>query len=465
MRSAFGTLPKVLKVGMLLLSINKHGYAQDTSYNYELNLDIPAIDLPFNLDASRTGQLFDSYSMQQSLAITQNFHNINYYLSNQLWHKIIKPKSTTRKIWNRVAANVTSGAVDYAFTYYGVVLSPQWLHEEFHRNGLTIRNIASYNETYNQFNGGYANGSISRVKDEDLIRFKREAPQEMIRSFAAGIESEYLLLRNMQKDNFFKSTRYPNILMNILLTNHAVGYVNQFKRKDYDHSIDLMNQYGTIESERDYVGWDFTPWVYDLHRPSEPYEDRGVHPSGNGIDRAIKTTKLNRDEYQYLEKMGKMQYLNFITPFMIGIDRISLSPSTTFNFAVRHYLNSFGYDLTIDLFIERNNKEFLLSLHKYSNNIKCFPGLEIESPSINYTLKNKQISFSPAVMLWMQPENFYGREAKFGGSLKTRVALSLNHWLATYAVLEAKTKGWVAGNPYLSENIGFRMGLYATIRQ
>src|SRR5690606_16136868 len=126
----------------------------------------------------------------------------------------------------------------------GVVLSAQWMHEEFHRAGLTIRGIASYDETYNRLNGGFANGSVSRVKDEDLIRLKKEAPQELVRSFAAGIESEFLLLRGLQKDNFFSDSKHANIALNILLTKHAIDYVNQFKQKDYNASIDSMNAYG-----------------------------------------------------------------------------------------------------------------------------------------------------------------------------------------------------------------------------
>src|SRR5690606_15695072 len=190
---------------------------------------------------------------------------------------------------------------------------------------------------------------------------------------------------------------------------------------------------------------------------------RGTHPSGTGIDRAIKTRKLSREEYQYLSKMGKMQYLNFITPFMIGINCIPLSANTSFNFAVRHYLNSFGYDLTVDFFLEHRKRSYLLSLHKYSNKDNCFPGLEVEAPAINYTWKNRKLSVSPAAMIWLQPENFYSKNAHVGGLFRTKASLSLNRWLDVYAVLEGKSKGWVAGNPYLGNNLGLRMGLHAVL--
>jgi hypothetical protein len=37
--------------------------------------------------------------------------------------------------------------------------------------------------------------------------------------------------------------------------------------------------------KRDIVGFDCDAWAYDLQRPDEPYEARGPHPTGVGIDR------------------------------------------------------------------------------------------------------------------------------------------------------------------------------------
>ncbi|TJZ63124.1 hypothetical protein FAZ15_02165 [Sphingobacterium olei] len=60
---------------------------------------------------------------------------------------------------------------------------------------------------------------------------------------------------------------------------HTIDYVNQFRRNDYNASIDSMNAHGLQINDRDFVGWDFTPWVYDLYRPNEPYEARGICPT------------------------------------------------------------------------------------------------------------------------------------------------------------------------------------------
>ncbi|GGC30346.1 hypothetical protein GCM10011386_22940 [Parapedobacter defluvii] len=457
----------VLKLGVVMLIYfpvcNAQPSLSDSLPNYPLQIDLPLLDLPFQRDASRTGELFDSYSMQQALAVTQNLHRVNYHFNNKLWHRILRPDTKRKQIYNRIAANVTSGLVDYVFTYYGVVLSPQWMHEEFHRAGLTIRGIRSYDETYNRFNGGFANGSVSRVKDEDLVRLKKEAPQELVRSFAAGIESEFLLLRGLQKDNFYSGSRHANIALNILLTRHAIDYVNQFKQEGYNASIDSMNAHGLTVADRDFVGWDFTPWVYDLHRPDEPYEARGTHPSGVGIDRAIKTSKLTNEEYRYLEKMGRMQYLNFLSPFMIGINRIRLNEQTAFNFAVRHYPNSFGYDLSADFFIDHREKQYLISLHGYRNKHRLLPGIEVErSPYAFHNIGKKRLLLQPSALLWLQPRDFYDRKATPGGLLRLQGSYLLGKTWRVVAIAEGKTKGWVAGNPYLDAKFGFRLGISAS---
>ncbi len=446
-----------------IISLAAQTTPQDTMVVYPLQIDLPLLDMPFQRDAARTGELFDSYSMQQALAVTQNLHRLNYHVNNKFWQRIIRPDSKWTHVYNRLAANLTSGLVDYVFTYYGVVLSAQWMHEEFHRAGLTIRGIRSYDETYNRFNGGFANGSVSRVKDVDLIRLKKEAPQELVRSFAAGIESEFLLLRGLQKDNFFSNSKHANIALNILITKHAIDYVNQFKRKDYNASIDSMNAHGLTVADRDFVGWDFTPWVYDLHRPEEPYEARGTHPSGVGIDRAIKTTSLTAEESRYLERIGKMQYLNFLSPFMVGINRIRLNEHTAFNVAVRHYLNSFGYDLTTDFFIDHRERQYLISLHGYRNKQLLLPGIEVErSPYVFRTQGQERWLLQPAVMLWLQPRDFYDREARPGGLLRVQGSYALDKTWRIVAVAEGKTEGWVAGNPYLDAKANFRLGISAS---
>lgn len=442
-----------------LIELPHMQYAASMRYNKQLHLPAGNDVKPMAGDYLRG---YESLSMQQALAVTKNLHATNYYFNNKLWNKWIKPTSNKRKLLNRLAANMSAGIIDYALAYHLMVFGPVWLHEEFHRNGITHQCAASFNETYYRLTGnGIPSGSVSRVLDEDMIRFKQKAPQTMVRSFAAGIEAQYMLVRALQKDNFFHKTNQPNIAMNILVTQQAAGYVNQFRQKDYDASIDTMNKYGVTVAERDFVGWDFTAWVYDLHRINEPYENRGTHPNGVGVNRAIKRSQLTAEEDAYLVKMARMQYLNFLSPSMLGIHRIRINEHTAGNIAVRHILNSFGYDLGLDVFLETGKQKWLIGLHSYKNKHRLLPGIEVENPSVPLGRKSKFQPLEARAMLWLQPKDqlYAAEKAKAGGLLQVRVLYRAGKQLLLFAEAEAKTEGWVAGNPYLDTNLTVRMGV------
>ena len=459
--------------------------AQDSTYTItpRLLLDLPLVDAPYGWKAAQmsankrmgladgtnatmnVGDLLRGYenpSMQQALAVTKDLHATNYYFTNKLWNGIIKPKDQKSFLLNRLAANVQAGIVDYALAYELMVFGPAWMHEEFHRSGTTLRGIPTFNETYYRFGGGIPSASVSHVSDADMVRFKQEAPNELVRSFASGIEAQYALVRNMQQDNFFQRTQYPNVAMNILITKQAVGYVRQFRAADYDQSIDTMNFYGEEMAERDYVGWDFTAWVYDLHRPTEAYTARGEHPFGDGIDRAIKRSKLTPEEDAYLVRMGDLQYLNFLSPDMIGFHGFRVGRNTRFNFAVRHILTSFGYDLGGDLLLDHKGRQWLLGVHTYNNRDHVFGGVELMRKGLR--MGAAQIDLRG--MLWMQPEQggFLDQDGTLGGLLTVRSNWSLGSAVKVYAEGEAKTKGWVMANPYLNSNISIRTGIALDIR-
>lgn len=476
MRTLITTLFTVLAL-CLLPRISR---AQDSTYTIRprLMLDLPLIDAPYAWHAAQmaankrmditdgsdatmhAGDLlrgYESPSMQQALAVTKDLHATNYYFTNKLWNGLLKPTDRKRFLLNRLAANAQAGVVDYLLAYQLMVFGPAWMHEEFHRSGTSLRGIPTFNETYYRFGGGIASASVSHVSDTNMVLFKREAPNELVRSFASGIEGQYALLRNMQQDNFFQRTQYPNVAMNILLTKQAVGYVRQFLAPDYDQSIDTMNFYGDQVAERDYVGWDFTAWVYDLHRPDEPYTDRGQHPFGEGIDRVIKRADLSPEEDAYLKRMGDLQYLNFLSPEMIGIHAIRIGADTRFSFAVRHILTSFGYDLGGDLLLDRKGRHWLLGIHTYHNRDHVFGGVELMRKGLRLGAAEVDLRG----MLWMQPEHsgFYDTTGAFGGLVTVRTAFRLGNALRAYAEAEGKSNGWVMANPYLKSNISLRAGL------
>ena len=475
---------------LVVVSTSLNASAQDSTYviNERLLLDLPLIDAPYAQAAAcmsynkRLGLAsggstsptitdwlsgYESPSMQQALAITKDLHGTNYYFTNKLWNGVIKPTNKKKYLLNRVVANAQAGLVDYALAYKLMVFGPAWMHEEFHRSVLTLQGISTFDETYYRFGGGIPSASVSHVFDADMIRFKKDAPNELVRSFAAGIEGQYALVRNMQQDNFFQCTDYPNVAMNLLITNQAVNYVRQFQASDYDQSIDTMNFYGDELPERDFVGWDFTAWVYDLHRPDEAYDARGPHPFGEGINRAIKRSHLTAEEDDYLVRMGNMQYLNFLSPDMIGFHGFRAGDNTRFNFSVHHVLTSFGYDLGGDILLDRKGRNWMLGIHTYHNRENTSAGIEFMRKGLRTSRGERAVLLDLRGMLWMQPENggFYDKETKPGGLLTVRAALPPGKTCRAYAEAERKSEGWVMANPYMKQNLTLRFGLSLDIHK
>jgi hypothetical protein len=464
-------------------------FAQDSSvdsvetplYQPKLLLDFPLLDFPYLGSAARTTanhrlnqpagasgtvnasdyvRAYNSPSMRQATAITKSVHSTGYFLSNALWYRWVKPTNWKRRLLNRLGANVTAAISDNIFNRYP--FGSVWLHEEFHRNTMTLRGISSYNTIWDI---GRFTGKVSQVKDEDLIRFKAQYPAEFIRMHAAGIEGQYVLLQSMQKDNFFYQTHYPNILFALVQTKNAVDYVGLAGDRELGAKAlqSIQENEGPDMAERDFTGLDLNAWVYDLFRPQEPYGARGIHPSGNGILRERFPNQFTDEEFAYAQKVGKLQYLNFISPHLLSISRIKVSKNFAFNFALRHYLTSFGYDAGGDLFLKIKDKNILFTWHGYHNKDHFFPGVEAHLLDLPVRLSAKTLPLTLRTMLWLQPKDqqFYTDQGQAGGLIYAQLRYPLSRTWQPYLEVEGKTQGWVAGNPFLPANLTVRAGISA----
>src|SRR5690606_3472858 len=132
-------------------------------------LDFPFLDQAAGARGGNYFQALQNPSMRQAMAITQDLHSSNYYLNNQLWDRWINPDTKKRKWLNRLAANLSAGAVDLVLSYQLMLFSPVWLHEEYHRSSLTVRGIHSRNHVFQAL--------VDQVSDADLIALKAQHPQ------------------------------------------------------------------------------------------------------------------------------------------------------------------------------------------------------------------------------------------------------------------------------------------------
>lgn len=449
------------------------------SFEWSLHL----ADIPYMVDAAKTeavrdkdgvapfagkvkaphyGKFYRNLSMAQATDMARNLHGSLYYGHNLLWNKWVKPANTQKYILNRLLANVTALGTDYLAIKlpYGYAFQ----HEEFHRAVMTTRHIYSYDEVWSFGKG--LDIAVTHVKDEDLIYLKEHFPADQVRLSAAGVEGEYSYLQRMREDNFFKQTGYPLVGISLLGTLHAVNYVNLPFTKRFNAITDSIMAYDRHNIlARDFTGYDFSAWVYDLFTPDEPYEARGTWANGIGIKRPIKESDLTPEMKDFLKETGNVQYLNFVSPFMIGINRLQLKPGYYFNFALRSVPASFGYYAGGDFFLDFNNRQMMVSLGVNRNKSLTLPALDLR---YNNLIKKENARFNTSLQLsgWGQPKDqmFAADKAEFGIAIGMQPRFAILERVSMIADVNYKTKGWVFGNPYLDSKFTARIGFSVKTR-
>ncbi|MCF3109735.1 hypothetical protein LL912_13220 [Niabella sp. CC-SYL272] len=444
-----------------------------------LELELGLIDLPFMTDAAKTetirrldgsaavpgrfngkgyGVFYRNPGMTQATDMAHNLHGSLYYAHNALWQRLKKPRTTAGYVLNRLLANATALGTDYLAIKlpYGYAFQ----HEEFHRAVMTARHIYSYDAVWDFGKG--LDIAVTRVKDADLVYLKKHFPADQVRLLAAGVEGEYAYFRRMQQDNFFRKSGYPFVGLSLLGTFHAINYVKLPLSGRFNRITDsILAQDKNNILARDFTGYDFSSWVYDLFTPEEAYAARGNWPGGVGIKRPVSAAQLNPEMKRFLKETGHMQYLNLVSPFMIGINRIQLRPGVLFNFALRSVPTSFGYYAGGDFFLDLYNRQFLVSLGVNRNDALTLPALEMRTYGLRKTASAR---FDSDVHLaaWLQPRDqlFFSRKGVLGMSLGVQPHYALTRRFSLMGSFSYKTRGWMFENPYLDQkctgNLGFR---------
>ncbi|MDR2575382.1 MAG: hypothetical protein LBC52_02955 [Treponema sp.] len=417
-----------------------------------LKLDFPLFDLPYQIDAMNTvgHGFFSGYanpSMAQSLALSVDIVS-SYNFGLKYFYDHVTMNERLKRI---IYAGATALGVVVFFYLPG---AEGWMHEEYHRSIMTRFGVNSFN-TMNLFPIGATVIPVTGIKDEDLIRMKEESSVDMTRMYEAGIEGQYLQVSRLQRNNFFYNQGLLNEIGYWLSTLNSHGYI-------YTSAYASLIQSGNEkEGERDFAGSDFTAWVYALFRPDEPFEDRGTHPTGEGVDRYITLVNLNDDELRYLQLQVGLQFFNYISPMMIGIRSIPLGDSGfDGNFAMRHYLTSFGFDVSAQAYLKKSPFNMIFTLHNYINYRNWFPAIEAELIDYPYNIGKLEMLLSPRVLIGIQPKDqtFKTASPEFLGLFGLRVDFNISKHFLPYLDFAFKTNGWVAGNEFLNANASIRLG-------
>jgi hypothetical protein len=432
-------------------------HAQDSSRTRQASprrllpggFDFTLVDAPYNVAEGLRGP-----SMRQALDLSIATYDLGHAGVERLFGK------------HRRLAQTAIALLDLATTAeVALPLTSVWVHEEFHRAMMGRRGVDSFDDVY-RLDPDATWIAVSHVRDDDIVRLKRDHPAEWVRTQSAGIEGELVLVRELERRRFFGQSRAWHLPLYWLTKLGTIGYVASGNWSDTDADIDESNRSdGANVERRDFTGHDFLGWVYDLHRPEEPYTARGVHPSGVGIDRYVKQSDLTSQELRYLRRQGRLQLLNLVDPFLVGLyGGVAIgggdSP-TRINAGLAHFLTSFGHTVDANLLVRRRDMKLAVTLHGYANGDRVFPGVEGGLVDVPLTLGGRPVQLTPRVALWLQPDGqrFRTSDADAGGLAALRVRTGLSRRVGAFAELEAKTAGWVAGVPYLDRNVTLRVGL------
>jgi hypothetical protein len=338
-----------------------------------------------------------------------------------------------------------------------------WAHEEGHRAVLDHRGIRSFNGVYD-FDPRSGAVYVRRIRDEDLIRLKSEHPADSVRLAAAGMETATVLSLRLERDLFFlrgqPATDWATLFATAI---NNTGYVWTCSDEAFDGFTDDTNEAdGSVIVRRDALGLDCTAWAYDLNRPDEPYEARGTHPSGRGIDRYRKFGDLSREEKKLLRTVRLLALANFADPFLFledGWGTEERRASTSFGF----FLTSFGWSVDQNVFLALGEKNVLITMHHAANGARWAPGLDAQVwrlPIVNGA------SLTLGAGLWLQPHEQRWETARMDPGARLHATIAFPVWRALEVELAAahKTAGWVAAVPALESETSFRAGLSWRLR-
>lgn len=413
-----------------------------------VRLDLPLFDAPYN---ARFGGR--APSMQQSLAVTAGVYDVVHGgIARALGQESLRAKAAI------TAFDVLSLAAPF---------TDAWLHEEWHRAVLGARGMGSFDDVYNLKNLSSSTISVSHVSDENLARLKREHPADFVRLKAAGIEGEYQLVTRLEQDGFYRNVHEWHYALYWLVAINDVLYVADLSGAD-DEARSANAKERTV-AMRDISGHDFTAWVRDLFRPNEPWEARGVHPSGVGVNRYVLTTDLTADERRYLRREGRLAFLNFLDPNLIGFNGFTVRTSIggtplRANVAMRHLLTSFGHVVDANVFLKGAPTNVFIVLHAYANHDRTFPGAEVQVIDYPIAAGGRSVEVSPRLAVWAQPDaqQFRTRDARAGALAALRVRGPLTRRIGVVAEVEGKTVGWAAGVVQLEPAVNLRLGASLT---
>jgi hypothetical protein len=385
-----------------------------------LKLDFPLLEFPYQTDAANRPDrnFWNGYlspSMNQSLLLVGNLHSL-FSSGMQVFIDSEKEQSAHR---------ITSLVGNLLLSQVGGL----WLHEEYRRAILSRHGINSSAHYHFLRNKSYV--SVANDSEERFALLKQENPVEFTRLAIAGLESNNLLINNLQNKVFFYDQKhdYMGAYLGYTLNSHAYIFAAAADNSAF--------------SENPTIGYDVRNWANSLFR---------LDPNEENNDLSDKIDS-------YINSQRFWHFLNYASPMVFGIQRLQLG-NLHGNIALRHTLNPFGTTLSAQAFLKYKRLNGSGTHHIHLNNERAFLGWEFEVVDLPIAFGDIQMLLSPRVMFGAQPQDldFRTDEAQGFGLGGLRVSFPISRHFLPYIDFSIKSDGWVAGNEYLNGGANVKMG-------
>ncbi|HAH22799.1 MAG TPA: hypothetical protein DCL77_03380 [Prolixibacteraceae bacterium] len=313
-------------------------------------------------------------------------------------------------------------------------------HEEAHRSILGAYDIGSISSPFT--------GDVNGVTDLTLMNLRDHALPTFIRLHTAGLESDYMLTRQLEQIASFEHDDFKNYMIEYWL--RQIAMVQYYALGLFKYDPELVEDKN--ELKRDIAGFDTYGAARHLFRPAMPFF------------RYTDYADLTLEERKFINRLGYRSFLNLLNPLIIGKSNFRLNANTSFNAGMGYSMSPFGDFMDENVWIKHKSLNLGIYVRQFQNKANWFNGFGISL--IDFHPFNR-LSANFTGHYWQQPINFdFNTSKSFSGGafdadlrylfLKKRIGV-LNGVSIDLGFLY-KTKGFLPEETRMDEHVGFRFG-------
>ncbi len=322
-------------------------------------------------------------------------------------------------------------------------------HEEAHRSILVANNIGSISRPFlNQRESGVVNG----VTDRTLMNLRDHNLPTFIRLHTAGLESDYMLTKQMELIGSFGQDDFKNLMCEYWL--RKIELIQYYALGLFKYEPGLTEE--TNELRRDIVGFDTYGAARHLFRPTMDFY------------RYTSYSDLMPEERKFINRLGKRAFLNLLNPLMIGKNNFKISATTSFNLGMGYTMSPFGDFIDENIWIKHKSLNMAMYVRQFQNKENWFNGFGMSL--IDYRPLNR-LSANLSGHIWQQPLNLDFNTPKHftGGAIDAdfkyffrNKKAGLRNGFSFDVGFIYKTKGFLPEETRMEKHFGMRIG--TTIR-